>query len=370
MRRGALLLGLAATMAVAGGGAWLASTLGNAERAVVFTTAAFVPPRGDAWSISVTGMVYEPETNSPARRLGLSALRRALGLGGDSEAAELFRRRAAAFLVDRESGEEVRVRLPAAGAFTASLPPLRTGGDGRFSIQLRPSAKELRPLLRDRGGTGGWLEVEITERDGRDVLGRGWIQCVPPEGVTVVSDIDDTVKDTNVLVRREMIANTFLREFRAVPGMAEAYARWAAEGAAFHYLSAGPVPLQGFIEEFLAGAGFPPGELRMREFRWREENLSDLLSGDPAAFKGERLDALAAAFPRRRFVLVGDSGERDPEAYGAFARRHPGAVARIFIREVVPGGSPAERYAQAFEGVAAGIWTVFTDPGDLGPLPR
>ena len=42
---------------------------------------------------------------------------------------------------------------------------------------------------------------------------------VPPKGVSVISDIDDTIKVTEVLDRRRMLYNTFLREFKDVTGM-------------------------------------------------------------------------------------------------------------------------------------------------------
>lgn len=367
MRRGRIAAAAAAAAAILAAAAGMDASLRNAERAVLFSTAARPAPGGGAWLVPVRGMLYEPEARSPSRRLALSALRKGLGIGEVPGETAIFRRRAAAFLVDRQSGEGVDVRFPASGF---RFPPGETGRDGRFAMDLRLPAPRVLPLLRDRGGTPGWVEVRVSSEDGRRALGRGWIQCVPAEGVTVVSDIDDTVKETGVLDRREMIAGTFLREFRPVPGMAEAYRRWAAEGACFHYLSAGPLPLQGFLEEFLADARFPAGPLSMREFLWNRDALGDLLAGDPAAFKGGALDGLAADFPGRRFVLVGDSGERDPEAYGAFARRHPGAVAAIRIREVRPGGSPQERYAEAFAGLDPALWRVFTDPAELGPLPR
>ena len=44
--------------------------------------------------------------------------------------------------------------------------------------------------------------------------------------------------------------------------------------------------------------------------------------------------ALFKTFPQRRFLLVGDSGEHDPEIYGAMARRFPQQVAGIFIRQL------------------------------------
>src|SRR3546814_8140010 len=34
------------------------------------------------------------------------------------------------------------------------------------------------------------------------------------------------------------------------------------------------------------------------------------------------------------FVLIGDSGQRDPEIYAQVVREHPGRVAAIYIRDV------------------------------------
>ncbi len=53
---------------------------------------------------------------------------------------------------------------------------------------------------------------------GRRFAGRA--QWIGDEGLCVVSDIDDTIKHTQVRQRREMLLNTFAREFTAVPGMA------------------------------------------------------------------------------------------------------------------------------------------------------
>jgi len=49
---------------------------------------------------------------------------------------------------------------------------------------------------------------------------------VPEEGVSVVTDMDDTIKDTHVLDRKEMLKNTFVRPFVAVAGMPELYRSW------------------------------------------------------------------------------------------------------------------------------------------------
>lgn len=69
----------------------------------------------------------------------------------------------------------------------------------------------------------------------------------------------------------------------------------------------------------------------------------------------------------RLLVLIGDSGEKDPEIYGFIARKYPKRVHHIFIR-AVKGESPRdERFLKAFEGVPEAKWSIFTDP--LHDLP-
>jgi len=70
-------------------------------------------------------------------------------------------------------------------------------------------------------------------------------------------------------------------------------------------------------------------------------------------------------YPRRRFVFVGDSGEKDPEVYGALARQYPGQVLHILIRAVDGETPDAARFRTAFEGLPRERWTVFTRVADL-----
>jgi phosphatidate phosphatase APP1 len=58
-------------------------------------------------------------------------------------------------------------------------------------------------------------------------------------------------------------------------------------------------------------------------------------------YKLGRLEQLATSFPGLRFLLVGDSGERDPEIYRAFQKKHPDRVVAVVIRKV-PGSRHLE----------------------------
>ena len=92
--------------------------------------------------------------------------------------------------------------------------------------------------------------------------------------------------------------------------------------------------------------------------------MRDLFS-DAGQGKRKAIERLLQAYPRRRFVLVGDSGEGDPEIYGAIARQFPGRVSAIFIRDVTDEAADGPRYRQAFAGLESVTWQLFTDPAVL-----
>jgi len=192
----------------------------------------------------------------------------------------------------------------------------------------------------------------------------GKVQLLTPEGLSVISDIDDTIKVSIVTDKRELLANTFLREFREVPGMARAYGRWAEAGAAFHYVSSSPWQLYPALSTFMARTGFPPGAFHLKSFRLKDRTFFDLFAA-PEDTKIPTIESILAAYPGRRFVLVGDSGEKDPEVYGTIARRHRGQVAHVFIRDVSPQNEQGERFAAAFSGFPESSWTVFRAADEL-----
>jgi phosphatidate phosphatase APP1 len=186
----------------------------------------------------------------------------------------------------------------------------------------------------------------------------------------VISDIDDTVKVTNVGNRRELLTNTLLREFAAVPGMAEVYRRWQEMGTAFHYVSASPWQLANCLEGFLREAGLPSGSMHLKLFRLKD---STPLRRLPSRKRSKRrtIEHIMEDFPRRKFLLVGDSGERDPELYAEVARRHPDRVAGVAIRQV-EGKMSREKLRSRLDRLArrvpGGRWHVFSDAADIATL--
>ena len=349
----AILLAVLLAVVLTSGGGFSPSRVASDEKIVFFPTAAHLTPDGKSWVVPVHGWIFEPEEDDRLRGATIDALQKTLGLDAEGENTEIFRRRMALFLVDNERHKQIVIRL---GHDAHPLPESAANGHFRAALEVRASK------LPAAAGSRLRFAVSLPETDTRRFEGE--VHLVGPRGISVISDIDDTVKISEVTDKHELLANTFYRPFRAAPGMARLYQQWARAGAAFHFVSSSPWQLYTPISAFLRREGFPDASFHLKNFRLKDTSALDLLA-DPTETKPRAIEPILSAYPERHFVLVGDSGEMDPEVYGELARKHPKQVLRIFIRNVTEQPPTAPRFAKAFKDLPADKWQVFTDPTGL-----
>ena len=153
---------------------------------------------------------------------------------------------------------------------------------------------------------------------------------VPARGARfgIVSDVDDTILQTGVQRVGRMLVQTFTGSSLTrtpFPGAAELYRDLAAGVNPVFYVSSSPWNLHAFLVAFLRHHGFPLGPVLLRDLlgTWagREQ-------------KHDRIREVLELHPDLSFVLVGDSGEHDPEVYADIVREHPGRILAVYIREV------------------------------------
>jgi phosphatidate phosphatase APP1 len=203
----------------------------------------------------------------------------------------------------------------------------------------------------------GWHEAHAVTtpiEDGESSSGTG--RVVKPSLTApflVISDIDDTILLTGLTEGAAMVARTVLRaasQRAAIPGMASLY-RGLARGLparsgdrkpepTFFYVSTGTWSFYPALQEFIQLRGFPQGPMFLTDWGPTERYLRR--SG--AEHKRTAIRRLIAAYPGMAFVLIGDSGQRDPLTYEEMAREFPGRVTLIIIRQV--GDDDDERNAE------------------------
>ena len=183
----------------------------------------------------------------------------------------------------------------------------------------------------------GWQQIYA---DMQGNLSRGKALIVPEKNIVgLISDLDDTILVSEVLSKRRLLSNTFLKnpmQRKTFPGAAELYRSVAQHNpipdtAPIFYLSASPRQLHGAISEFLEHHQFPPGVVITKR-------VSDDLSSEPLfdqfAYKTKKIEEIFERLPHVRFILAGDDGEKDPEIYDHIRRNYPDRVMAVWIREV------------------------------------
>jgi len=198
-----------------------------------------------------------------------------------------------------------------------------------------------------------------------------------PEGWGLISDIDDTIKVTQTYSPLGLLKSTFIDDPCPVTGMPELYRHIRATmcDPATFYVSASPYNLYPFLRSF-RDQYYPHGTMILRDASW--QNLGGLVSSlreDVLDYKVHRLHKIHHWLPRRKFICIGDSTQKDPESYGQICRVFSGWVRGIFIRKVTGVSEVAdphedeknspERFQKAFEGLDKSIWYVFTDPREV-----
>ncbi len=333
-----------------------ASGLKSDESVILFTTQAHFNALDKQWIVPIHGWIFESETDSLWRKATIKSLGKLFGLDDDPgiEQNDLFRKRAQMFLVDNERNKTLQIRLRDQIILTE-----KSASNGHFYATALLNSASFAPTTQDR-----WLPVSLVtpNKDKRQFT--GVIQLMHDTGVSVISDIDDTIKVSNVLDKKELMRNTFLREFAPVPAMSTLYHNWYEQGASFHYVSASPWQLYPALTEFLQQRGFPQGSFHMKLFRIKDESFHNLFVA-PLEYKVPLISELLLQHPRRQFILVGDSGEKDPEVYQQIVQRFPGQVKHVFIRNVTNEVKSAARYQQLYQHDQRPLLTVFDNAKEL-----
>ncbi len=333
------------------------------EEVVFYPTCGAYDEKHGTWRLPIHGIVYEPEEDSWRRGALAISVRKALGLDADDTRSEFLDRRLRLFLVDNEGGKEIFVRI-GDRAYAAGT----SEADGHFQTTLLLADDDVKQLVEtDRDGR--WLPFEAVTPASDERRFQGRVQLIEPAGLSIISDIDDTIKHSAVGDRKALLANTFLRKFRPVAGMPELYRRSAEQGIVFHYVSGSPWQLYLPLAEFLAAEEFPTGSMHLKHFRLKVRSMATVLASQEA-HKLPAIDAILTAYPQRRFILVGDTGEQDPEIYAKVARKHAGQVAGLFIRNVTGEADDDPRFTAVREGLEDVRFELFEEPESLSEAIR
>uniref|UniRef100_A0A7S1YZE8 Phosphatidate phosphatase APP1 catalytic domain-containing protein n=1 Tax=Ditylum brightwellii TaxID=49249 RepID=A0A7S1YZE8_9STRA len=385
-------------------------TMATRKTASTFLSKHNITQEESYWEVPIHGWIFQPEETSLKRRAFLSLLRKSLDLQAEEESSVILKRRVKPFLVDNKGGKRLAVLLgeeerrtlqqrskknghfksvvklsdeELCGALGLTAPSSTDGGENALSQIVKQHAKS--PLK---------LQVRMVTSPVDTRTFTGTVHILLPHDnnssstttkptISVISDIDDTIKKSNVLQKNDLLRNTFLKEFASVPKMSSLYDHWQTKYQVqmFHYVSSSPWQLYEELNKFLKESKFGGSEssstFHLKTIRLKDRSILNLLA-DPQQSKLESIENIfqlyyptssrehsASSSSHHQFVLVGDTGEKDPEVYGEIMRRYPQYIVAAFLRNVTGEKKEGNRLSTAFAGVGQEKWDLFHEEDEV-----
>jgi len=324
------------------------------EQVTFFNTAGWIDADTKHWNIPIHAWIYEPQDSTIRSGITAKLLEAKYGLRVTPETEANFRQRTNLMIADNEREKRLVIRI--AGQ-DITLPLSKENGHV-FTILKLPT--EVVHALSDQGRLHYFAVTQ--PHDKRQF--EGDVQLLYRYGFSVISDIDDTIKVTNVIDPKRLFDNAFFKDFQEVPGMPDLYQQLAAHDIPIHFVSSSPWQLYDPLQEFVRRAGYPWVTMSLKDIRFRDETLLNLFK-EGTETKPKQIELILQHYPMRKFILIGDSGEQDPEVYGDMARRFPSQIHRILIRNVDSSTAEDRRYRRAFRDISRSKWQLFDQPGRI-----
>ena len=211
--------------------------------------------------------------------------------------------------------------------------------EGMFELWMEPS--------RQIAEAGTWESVELeliepqSDQQEEPVRATGKV-LIPPEGAPfgVISDIDDTVIQSEIGSLVRMVSTVLFSNARTrlpLPGVAAFYRALHAgpEGGSrnpMFYVSNGLWNLYDLLEEFFSLNRIPGGPvLLLRNWGVYKD---ELLPTRSKGYKEGLIRPILDLYDDRPFILIGDSGEADPEIYHQMVSEYGERILAVYIRNV------------------------------------
>lgn len=155
----------------------------------------------------------------------------------------------------------------------------------------------------------------------------------------VISDIDDTILKTNALSLTKSIYHTFTHNAHtrmAFPGVGAFYRALqtgitGTDNNPLFYVSSSPWNLYDFIVDFMEINGIPVGPIFLKDYGFSHNKF---FTEGHNQHKPKKIKKILDAYPELNFILIGDSGQEDPEIYSEIVKNYPGRILAVYIRDV------------------------------------
>lgn len=347
------LLGSAISFKHGFAGSKSVSNIGRDEHVVFFTTHSWYDSHSKTWNVPIHGWVYELESRPIVRAMFGELLDRKYGLKRNSATESNFSYRTRLLTADNERGKRIVIKLLGRDYVLPKSEP-----NGHFKSVIAIPASELDVKASDQ------IRFDLVLRPNDARLYSGKSLLINARGMSIISDIDDTVKLSYVTDHKKLFESSFFKDFAPVEGMPKLYNGWQQQGAKFHYVSSSPWQLYEPLQAFMHEHGFPEATFSLKMVRFKDQTFFNLFKSATKT-KPQAIESILKHYPERQFILLGDSGEKDAQVYAQIANDHPEKITKIYIRNINGSADLNEFYETVFDGLPRSLWQTFDDPSEI-----
>jgi phosphatidate phosphatase APP1 len=187
----------------------------------------------------------------------------------------------------------------------------------------------------------GYKKIALQIEENRDINHAEATILSDDKMIGIISDIDDTVIVSEVTSKRKLLLNTFWKNYKqreVIPTMVKRFEKILSQNSPttpsrLFFISGSPQHLFTSIEKFLEYNHFPRHVTILKQVHG--DNSDPIF--DQMRYKTAKIEELIALYPNMKWVMFGDSGERDKEVYESIQKKYPSNVKGYYIRDVESG---------------------------------
>lgn len=150
----------------------------------------------------------------------------------------------------------------------------------------------------------------------------------------IISDIDDTIKYSNVSDKIDLVKNSLYRDHKEINKMSDMY-KYIQDKYNFYYLTGSPWQLYESIIEFLKTYKFP----NFYNIIMKDIKINDIFScynflENTYNYKYNNICNIINN-TKELIILIGDNTEWDINVYNDICLKYPNRITKIYIRKVI-----------------------------------
>ncbi|MBK7055512.1 MAG: hypothetical protein IPH52_10740 [Leptospiraceae bacterium] len=191
------------------------SDLKEEEDVILYPSYLYLDSSLKEYKVKVHAQVFKKKEDSLKRKILIDNLKEHF-VSSNSSDSKIFEERIRWFLVDNKRDKKISITM-----LGENYPLNKTEANGHSITEISiPAEKITKKELTEK-----IIEVKVnpTKRNAKEYLGKIFI--IPENTTCLISDIDDTVKISDVRSKKNLIQNSFVNSFQSVKGMQELYTK-------------------------------------------------------------------------------------------------------------------------------------------------